>query len=332
LVDFVTGETVPYYVGELTILAVIIYLLYTLVWKRLLRPPTSMRKYGLTSKGSAWAVVTGASDGIGRVFALELAKKGFNLILISRTMSKIEAVSSEIESKYGVKTKGLAVDFASPDKSYYQTISDTITHTGPIGILVNNVGINYSFPAKLLDQTQQLDNQIVDVNINSLNTMTRLVLPEMIKNKRGGIINLSSFSGRIPAPMLATYSGTKAYVDYYSNALAAEYANQGINVMSIAPGLVTSNMSQVKRPKLIAGIVSPEPVVRSALNNLAYETKWTGHWVHSLQEVVMSLVPLSFATNQILSIHLGIRIRALKKQNAGSSRSGSESQPKAKTG
>jgi len=323
----VTGNRdLAFYVGELTVIFLVVYSLYILVWKRLLRPATSMKRFGLTSRGSAWAVVTGASDGIGRVFALELAKRGFNIMLISRTLSKIQAVAEEIETKYKVKTKGIAVDFASQDKSFYKEIDDVVSRTGPIGILVNNVGINYAFPAKLLDQTQQMDNQIVDVNINSLNTMTRLVLPEMLKNKAGGIINLSSFAGRVPSPMLATYSGTKAYIDFFSNSLAAEYADQGICVMSIAPGLVTSNMSQIKKPKLIAGIVSPEPVVRSALNNLGYETKWTGHLVHSLQETLMaSIVPLSFATRKILDIHLDIRRRALRRQESSNNPSNQKS-------
>jgi len=302
-------------IGELVVLSVALYVLYNIIWKRFLRPGASMSRFGLTAKGSSWAVVTGSSDGIGKIFAFELARKGFNIILISRTMSKIKDVADEIENKYKVKTKGLAVDFAASDKSFYQDIAAVIEKAGHIGILVNNVGINYAFPSKFLDAPADKDSAIVDVNINALNNMVRIVLPIMIKQGAGGIINISSFTGRIPSPMLAVYSGSKAYIDNFSNALATEYKSQGISVISIAPGLVTSNMSKIRHQNLLQGVTRPEPVVRSALNNLGLETKWTGHWVHSLQEFVMAALPLNIAMSIVNSKHQTIRNKALAKQS-----------------
>jgi len=277
----------------------------------MLRPGTSLKRY---SADGGWAIVTGASDGIGKVFAKELARRGFNILLISRTMSKIDAVAKEIESKYKVKTKGLAVDFASTDPAIWNPIRSSIQSLDRIGLLVNNVGINYGYPTNFVDSTPELDDSIVQVNIKVLTTLTRLVLPEMIKNKRGVIINLSSFAGRIPSPMLAVYSGTKAFVDYFSNALSAEVKPLGIEVLAITPSLVVSNMSKVSRPNLLAGIVLPEPVVRNALGVVGQETRWSPHWFHAVQEWVLNSLPLSTAIGKVNSIHKDVRRRALAKE------------------
>jgi len=311
-VDILLPSFLLYLVGELALVGLLVFIGFTIF--NIYRKPLPSRTFGLASKGSAWAIVTGAGDGIGKVFCIELARLGYNVLMISRTMSKVEALAKEIESKYGVSTKGIGADFGSSDKSFYNEISETVKSLNRVSILVNNVGINYEFPSKFLDQTPELDDQIIEVNIKSLLGMTRLVLPHMLKQKSGGIINLSSLAGRVPSPMLAVYSGTKAYIDFYSASLAREYQDQGISVLSIAPGLTVSNMSQARRPNLALGIVNPQPVVRAALANLGQRTRITGHPLHILIETVLRLLPGSISSKYIYGLHQGIRSKALAKR------------------
>jgi len=213
-----------------------------------------------------------------------------------------------------VKAKYLSVDFSSTDNSIYQNIAKVIQECGRIGILVNNVGINYPFPTYFLDADPQLDDSIIQVNIKALHSMIRLVLPEMLKNKSGGIINLSSFTGRVPSPMLATYSATKAYIDAFSVALSSEYQSKGIDILSITPGLVVSNMSQKSRPNYMQGVVNPGPVVRSALNALGREQRWCPHPLHAVLETAFGSAPLVHATGVVHNIHKDVNRRALDKR------------------
>jgi len=298
--------------GELFILiAIIRFLLF--VKKHFLRKP-NFAKFGLNSKGSAWAVITGGSDGIGKVFARTLAKHGFNVFLISRTEEKLEKVAKQIKDDFGVSVKSLAVDFSLNDKSDYEKIEKIINSLDNIGILINNVGINYPYPAKFLDRDESLDERMINVNIISLKKMTHIVLPEMLKKKHGGIINLSSFTGIVPSPMLATYSASKAYIDAFSVSLSVEYASEGISILSITPGLVVSNMSKRSSPSYMQGVVAPQPVVNSALASLGVEQRFAPHFLHAIIENVLRAIPLKYATGFVFNIHKDINRRALAKQ------------------
>lgn len=307
-------DTVLTVVGAFVIARFLLWDLGVELYKRLLRPATSLKKFG--AKDGAWAVVTGSSDGIGKVYALELAKRGFNILLISRTKSKLDDVASEIKKKYKVNTAVLAVDFTSSDESFYDEIKTTIdTKCQPVGILVNNVGMSFPFPGNFLDVSKELCDNIINVNIKSVNEMTRIVLPKMVDRQAGGIINVSSISGAVPAPMLSTYSASKAYVNFFSQCVATEYARSGIAVQAITPSLVVSNMSKLRKPSLAQGVTTPEVVVNGSLATLGSEIHWSPFWVHALQEWAMKRVlPLSYVLNNImLKMHLSIRKRALAK-------------------
>jgi 17beta-estradiol 17-dehydrogenase / very-long-chain 3-oxoacyl-CoA reductase len=305
-------DTIVWIFGILA-LARIAFFVLTTVWRRVLRPPVDLRKYG--AKTGTWAVVTGASDGIGKAFSLELAHRGFNVLLISRTASKLQDVAQEIQQKYTVETDILPFDFGTHDISAYDEIKKVLAKHKNIGILVNNVGISYPYPAKFLDVEESLEDSILTINIHSLTTMTRLVLPYMLHNKKGAIINLSSFSGVVPVPLLSIYSGSKAYVDFFSAALEYEYKSEGITVQSITPNLTVSNMSKIRYPSLVRGVCNPDVIVKGSLNNLGRELRWCPWWMHGLIEYVFGkLLPRRFSLAKLRDIQLGIRKQALAKE------------------
>ena len=129
-----------------------------------------------------------------------------------------------------------------------------------IGVLVNNVGMSYEHPQELLELSSTYVDTLINLNIVSLNAMTRIVLPQMVERKKGAVINISSFLAAIPSPLLSVYSASKSYVDLISQGMAKEYSSKGITVQCVLPGYVTSKLSKIRRPSLT--VPTPNAFVR----------------------------------------------------------------------
>ncbi|XP_063786869.1 very-long-chain 3-oxoacyl-CoA reductase-B-like isoform X2 [Pseudophryne corroboree] len=239
---------------------------------------TDLKKYG------GWAVVTGATDGIGKAYAEELARRGLNVVLISRTLKKLQSVAEGLELQPGRKTKIIQVDFTGGPE-IYPKIEEGLKGLD-IGILVNNVGMVYgNSVSKFLDVpdvNQSLTN-IINCNILTVVHMTRLVLPQMVSRKKGLIINISSEAGYSPLPLVTVYSATKAFVDFFSRGVHAEYKSDGITVQSVLPLLVSTPMIHSMEDTII--VKKAEDFAREALNTVGYTTRTSGCLSHSIQRV-----------------------------------------------
>ncbi|XP_051919267.1 very-long-chain 3-oxoacyl-CoA reductase-B isoform X1 [Hippocampus zosterae] len=267
------------------------------------------------AKLGKWAVVTGATDGIGKAYAEELARRGFAIVLISRSQEKLDEVSKAIESKYGVETKTITADFSSVN--IYSQIEDALAGL-EIGVLVNNVGISYSYPEFFLS-VPNLDtfiDTLVNVNITSVCQMTRLVLPQMAERKKGAILNISSASGMYPVPLLTVYSASKAFVDFFSRGLQAEYKSKGIIIQSVLPFFVATKLSKIRRATL--DTPSPERYVAAELNTVGLQAQTNGYLPHALMGwASTALLPASILSRHVMGVTLSQRARYLKKQKQG---------------
>ncbi|KAF8588867.1 NAD(P)-binding protein [Ramaria rubella] len=288
----------------------------TILTQIFLIPGKSLKRFG--SGTGAWAVVTGASDGIGREFALQLGKAGFNIFLASRNADKLRAVATEIESS-GVKTQTQAIDFSNADDPAWQSLATALANLD-IGVLVNNVGRSHEMPIDFVDTLEQDMRDIIQINVNSALKITSIVLPGLLARKRGLILNLGSFSGAIPSAMLATYSGSKAFLATWSQALAKEVESKGVTVQLVNAAFVVSAMSKIRRPSI--STPTAKTFVRVALRkigvpggSLLRPYTSTPYWAHSMLDAFITNIRWpSLIMAYMHSMHKDIRRRALKKK------------------
>ncbi|XP_068721657.1 inactive hydroxysteroid dehydrogenase-like protein 1 [Montipora capricornis] len=253
-----------------------------------LLPQLLARRTDFSAKyGGKWAVVTGASEGIGKAFARELARHGMNVVLMSRSSQKLEKVAETIEKEYKVQTLLLSVDF-SDVRDVYPQISHALQRL-QIGILVNNVGVMYEYPQYFLDVPVKKLFDLVNVNVLSAIMMTRIVLPQMCKRKSGAVINMSSSAGEIPTPQMTVYAGTKEFIDIFSRGLAYEYSPHGIEIQSLRPYYVATAMTYDTKPGI--AVPSPETYVKHALRTLGLSRRTTGYWSHGVQAWFLRFCP-----------------------------------------
>ncbi|KAL2788893.1 very-long-chain 3-oxoacyl-CoA reductase [Aspergillus keveii] len=281
-------------------------------------PGKSLRSFG--PKGS-WAVVTGASDGLGKEFALQIARAGYNIVLVSRTASKLTTLTDEITSKYpSVQTKMLAMDFARNEDPDYEKLK-AILGDLDVAILVNNVGKSHSIPVPFALTPEDEMTDIVTINCLGTLRVTQLVVPGMIQRKRGLILTMGSFGGLLPTPLLATYSGSKAFLQQWSTALGSELQPYGITVELVQAYLITSAMSKIRRTSAL--IPNPRAFVKATLSKIGnnggsptYAYSSSPYWSHGLVAYLATCVasPMSkWLTNQNKGMHESIRKRALRK-------------------
>ncbi len=179
------------------------------------------------------ALVTGASMGIGEVFAKELAARGMNLILVARSTDKLNALANELRQKNSVRVEVLAVDLIR-NNAANDILAQVENLRMPVDLLVNNAGFGTHGYFHELDPGR--DHDEITLNVAALVDLTHAFLPAMVGRRAGGVINVASTAAFQPLPYMAVYGATKAFVLSFSEALWAEYRGLGVRVLALCPG------------------------------------------------------------------------------------------------
>jgi len=274
-------------------------------WRHFLRPARNLKKLG------QWAVVTGSTDGIGQAVAEELARKGMNIVLVSRTQSKLDEVAGGIEQKYKVETKTVSIDFSKASPTLLEPLRKAVTGLD-VGVLVNNVGASYDHAEYFTDITQEKIDQLIRINVDGTTNVTKMILPGMVERKRGAIVNVSSASSLVCEPLYAVYSGTKAYINNFSEALYWENKAKRVSVQCSIPAFVTSKLSKIRHASFFTP--NPKTYARSMVSQIGHDSLIMPYWPHALQFFFILSLPASILSSVLLSRGLDIRRRALKKR------------------
>jgi short-subunit dehydrogenase len=183
-----------------------------------------------SSKGTA--LITGASTGIGAVYADRLAKRGYDLILVARSQDKLNEVARQIQTATGRKVETVQADLTVP--ADVQKVADRLATDSSITALVNNAGI--AAANKLLESDPNYLDQMIQLNVTALTRLAIAAAAAFVARANGLIINIGSVVALAPELLNGTYSGTKAYVQNFSTSLKNELAGKGVTVQVVLPG------------------------------------------------------------------------------------------------
>lgn len=238
------------------------------------------------SKYGPWAVVTGSTDGIGKEYAKQLAAKGLNIVLISRSPAKLQDTKTEIEKlQPSIKVKTIAIDFTK-DKTIYRQMEDELRDL-EIGVLVNNVGMAVLCEYFTDMQSEKVIDDMIACNILSVPRMIHMILPGMLQRKRGVILNIGSIAGATYTPLSALYGATKAFVNKFSQDLEVELRGSGVIVQTVAPGYVMTNMV-TSNTRVQASFAAPyaDEYVKANFRTLGLESFTGSYWFHKIQHAI----------------------------------------------
>lgn len=216
------------------------------------------------------ALVTGASSGLGREFARELARRGTSLVLTARSKEALEELAQEIEDASDVSVEVVPANLAT-EAGVTELLTALDARNTPIDHLINNAGYGTTGPFAQADPTAEVE--MIRLHLEALIRLTRHLLPGMLERGHGGVLNVASVLGLMPAPFMATYGATKTFMIAFTRALAEELKASPLRVSVLCPGPVPTGFQ--KRARIAYGggerllALSAEKTVRRALD--AYE-------------------------------------------------------------
>ena len=187
----------------------------------------------LVSSTTATALITGASSGIGAVFARELASQGHHLVLVARREEKLKGLADALQQEFHLNAQVFLADLSDP--ADVERVAKKIGECGDLEVLINNAG--FGLPGKFVDVPPERNAAMIQVHVLATVRLCRAALPGMIGRGRGSIINVSSIAAFMGSGRNATYSATKAYLNVFSEALQEELKGSGVRVQTLCPGL-----------------------------------------------------------------------------------------------
>jgi uncharacterized protein len=214
------------------------------------------------ASNSKWALITGASSGIGRALAFEFAAHGFNVFLTARNEESLRQVAAECAQKFSIETKVHPADLS--DSEAVDALLQALS-ASPIEILVNNAG--FGVVGEFAQTTVQTELQMLDVQLSATLKLTKALLPSMVARKSGGILNVASVYSFAPVPFQAVYSACKAFMLSFSESLGEELKGTGVTVTVICPGTTKTEFRKragVEEESVSRGVTA-ESVARIAV-------------------------------------------------------------------
>ncbi len=216
----------------------------------------------LRDKYGSWAVVTGATDGIGLAIVDQLAELGFNLVLVGRRENLLRQISDRIADQRKIQTVSVPMDVSSPN---FMPTLESRTKDLDIGLFIAAAG--YGSSGEFIQQPISQELNMIDVNCRAVVEQTHFFAKQMVKKKRGGIVLFSSLVAFQGTPYSATYSATKSFIQNFAEAIHVELKEHGVDVLASAPGPVNSGFAS--RARMTMGFsATPQDVVNPTLTAL----------------------------------------------------------------
>lgn len=241
----------------------------------------------------------------GRAFAEALAKRGLNVVILSRTREKLEAVADHLQNTYKVQCRVIPMDFSTATSQHYEQIENQLKDL-TVGVLINNLGgtVGSSAFKRFLDIPWEIEEATRKMNIESTMRMTRIFLPPMISRKKGVILNIGSLASRF-GQFLIPYSSSKAKLNSFTESLAAEYAHEGVAIQCMLGGKIST--PAMKNPPVSIDVPSAERFAEDCIYHLGYgESVVVPYWFHAFQVWSVTLLPVTLRNYLLARIYSNV--------------------------
>lgn len=243
------------------------------------------------------ALITGASSGIGEAFAYKLAEMGAVLVLTARRIDKLQELAVKLNKQHGVNVFVFEADLI--EREAPKMLYDKIINEGLIiDLLINNAG--FGKWTNFLDETAEVYDNMLELNINSLVKLTHLFIPGMLKKGAGGVINVASTGALQPCPYVGVYCASKSFVLAFSEALYGEYHKKGLTITALCPGNTNTGFQRVAKANTQGmGADSPEVVADAGIKSML---KGKSFKIVGFANYLTSFVPRLFPRKTVINI------------------------------
>jgi hypothetical protein len=246
---------------------------------------------GFRARYGPWALVAGASEGIGAAFATALAERGLNLLLLARRQAPLDALAATLR---GVEVRTASVDLGAPD------LPARIAELTPgleVGLVVASAALSLTAPFLELELEQAL--RTVDLNVRAPLVLAHLLGRPMAARGRGGLIFMSSVAGIIGSPRVATYAGTKGFALQFGDSLWAELEPRGVDVVTCAAGPTRTPTYSAVQSASFPPVMEADDVVKAALGALGRRPRVVPGWFNRAVVTLMAHLPRAVALRMI---------------------------------